>query len=154
MVSAGWDNIPLTKYLVNQVMQSDEDRLAALREYFPNAKAADWKLETAGQRVQIIKKDKEHGGVLQFGTEVVSASDGSLAALLGASPGASTSVKIMLTVLEKCFPQQIASPEWQKKLVEMIPSYGRQLTGDIKLTNQVREADSKALGLKYFVLKP
>jgi malate dehydrogenase (quinone) len=154
MVSAGWDNIPLTKYLVNQVMQSDEDRLAALREYFPNAKAADWKLETAGQRVQIIKKDKEHGGILQFGTEVVSSSDGSLAALLGASPGASTSVKIMLTVLEKCFPQQIASAEWQKKLVEMIPSYGKQLTDDINLTNQVREADSKALGLKYFVLKP
>jgi malate dehydrogenase (quinone) len=154
MVSAGWDNIPLTKYLVNQVIQSDEDRLAALREYFPNAKAADWKLETAGQRVQIIKKDKEHGGILQFGTEVVSSSDGSLAALLGASPGASTSVKIMLTVLEKCFPQQIASAEWQKKLVEMIPSYGKQLTDDINLTNQVREADSKALGLKYFVLKP
>ena len=154
MVSAGWDNIPLTKYLVNQVMQSDEDRLAALREYFPEAKAADWKLETAGQRVQIIKKDKEHGGILQFGTEVVSSSDGSLAALLGASPGASTSVRIMLTVLEKCFPKQIASPEWQKKLVEMIPSYGKELTGNISLTNQVRESDSKTLGLKYFVLKP
>jgi malate dehydrogenase (quinone) len=153
MVSAGWDNIPLTKYLVGQVMQSDEDRLKALQEYYPEAKAADWKLETAGQRVQIIKKDKEHGGILQFGTEVVSASDGSLSALLGASPGASTSVDIMLTLLKKCFPAKVASAQWKQKFELMIPSYGKKLADDVNLANQVRESDSKTLGLKYFVVK-
>jgi malate dehydrogenase (quinone) len=154
MVSAGWDNIPLTKYLVNQVMQSDEERMAALREYYPEAKTADWHLETAGQRVQIIKKDSEHGGILQFGTEVVSAGDGSLAALLGASPGASTSVDIMITLLKKCFPKQVASAAWHDKFQQMIPSYGKKLSDDVNLANQVREADSKTLGLKYFVVKP
>ncbi|WP_442590499.1 malate:quinone oxidoreductase [Pedobacter sp. AW31-3R] len=154
MMSAGLDNIPLTKYLVGQVMQSDEERLKALQEYYPEAKAADWKLETAGQRVQIIKKDKEHGGILQFGTEVVTASDGSLSALLGASPGASTSVDIMLSLLKKCFPGRVASAEWQQKFKQMIPSYGKKLADNVNLANQVREADSKALGLKYFVIQP
>lgn len=153
MMSAGYDNIPLTKYLVDQVMQSDEERLAALREYYPEAKAADWKLLTAGQRVQIIKKDEEHGGILQFGTEVVSSSDGSLAALLGASPGASTSVPIMLKLIKQCFPAKEASAEWQAKLKAMIPSYGKKLSDDVNLTNQVREADSKALGLVYLTIK-
>ena len=90
MIIAGIKNIPLTRYLINQVRQSPEDRLAALREFVPEAHLEDWKLETAGQRVQVIKKDAKQGGVLEFGTEVVSAADGSIAALLGASPGAST----------------------------------------------------------------
>ena len=105
MISAGLDNIPLTKYLIHEVMQSEEAKLEALRNFIPNAKMEDWQLEIAGQRVQVIKKDNEHGGVLEFGTEVVSAADGSLAALLGASPGASTSVSIMLNVIKKCFPK-------------------------------------------------
>ncbi|RYF61303.1 MAG: malate dehydrogenase (quinone), partial [Cytophagaceae bacterium] len=94
MMMAGLHNISLTKYLIQQVMQSPEDKLAALREYFPEAQLKDWELEIAGQRVQVIKKDDEEGGVLEFGTEVVSAADGSIAALLGASPGASTAVSI------------------------------------------------------------
>ncbi|NMN35049.1 malate dehydrogenase (quinone) [Pedobacter sp. SG918] len=152
MLSTGMDNIPLTKYLIRQVTQSDEDRLKALKEYFPEAEAKDWKLETAGQRVQIIKKDKTHGGVLQFGTEVVSAQDGSLAALLGASPGASTSVDIMLTLLKQCFPKEVASNAWQQGLRKMIPSYGKMLSQDVALANQVRSSNSKTLGLNFFVL--
>ncbi len=151
-MSAGADNIPLTKYLISQVTQSDEERLKALKEYFPEAKASDWKLETAGQRVQIIKKDEKEGGVLQFGTEVVSAEDGSLAALLGASPGASTSVDIMVTLLKKCFPEQMATVQWQSRMKEMIPSYDQQLSDSKKLTNTVRKASSTTLGLKYFTL--
>jgi len=128
MLAVGKDNFDLTKYLIGQVMQSQEDRLNALRNFFPDAKDEDWELLTAGQRVQIIKKDDQKGGVLQFGTEVVAAEDGSVAALLGASPGASTSVAIMLQLLSKCFPDAVDS--WKEKISEMIPSYGTSLKDD------------------------
>lgn len=148
MIAAGLDNIPLTKYLINQVRQSQDDRLQALREYLPTAKAEDWELETAGQRVQVIKKDDKHGGILEFGTEVVSAADGSIAALLGASPGASTAVSIMLTLMTRCFPQYVAKPEWQKKLSQMIPSYGQTLSEDPVLMETLRTQTSHALKLR------
>ncbi len=147
MLMAGLHNIPLTKYLIQQVMQSPEDRLAALKEYFPEAQIDDWELEVAGQRVQVIKKDDEEGGVLEFGTEVVSAADGSIAALLGASPGASTAVSIMLDLMKKCFPNQLSSADWQQKLRKMIPSYGQSLAQNAELTRQLREQTSRALGL-------
>jgi len=148
MIAAGLDNIPLTKYLINQVRQSQEDRLQALREYLPTAKAEDWELETAGQRVQVIKKHEKHGGILEFGTEVVSAADGSIAALLGASPGASTAVSIMITLMTRCFPQYISKPEWQKKLAQMIPSYGQSLSEDAVLMETLRTQTSHALKLR------
>lgn len=147
MLAAGFDNIPLTKYLLNQVFQSMDDRFAALQEYFPNAITDDWELEIAGQRVQVIKKDDEHGGILEFGTEVVSAADGSLAALLGASPGASTAVSIMLSLLERCFRQPLQTEAWQKKLKEMIPSYGQFLSKDAALCERIRKWTSGVLDL-------
>ncbi|WP_232631959.1 malate dehydrogenase (quinone) [Methylobacterium sp. Leaf118] len=130
MVRVGVDQYPLIEYLAGQVMLSDEDRYQALREYFPNAKKDEWRLVQAGQRVQIIKRDPEKGGVLKLGTEVVSAKDGSIAALLGASPGASTAAPIMLTVLEKVFAKRVASPEWQAKIRQIVPSYGTKLNDD------------------------
>jgi malate dehydrogenase (quinone) len=147
MIIAGLKNIPLTRYLINQVRQSPEDRLAALREYLPQARPQDWELEIAGQRVQVIKKDKKEGGVLEFGTEVVSAADGSIAALLGASPGASTAVSIMLGLIQKCFPQQAASPEWQAKFKAMIPSFGQSLNDNPALVEQLRAHTHEVLGL-------
>ncbi len=147
MLMAGLHNISLTKYLIQQVMQSPEDRLDALREYFPNAQMDDWELEIAGQRVQVIKKDDEEGGVLEFGTEVVSAADGSIAALLGASPGASTAVSIMLDLLDKCFPDRVKSDPWQRKLTEMIPSYGQVLGNNPELGQRLRRHTSEVLGL-------
>jgi malate dehydrogenase (quinone) len=128
-------------------MQSEEAKLEALRNFMPTAKMEDWELEIAGQRVQVIKKDDEHGGVLEFGTEVVSAADGSLAALLGASPGASTSVSIMLNVIKKCFPIQMQSDEWQQKVRQMIPSYGRPLIENPALCDEVGAWTSKVLQL-------
>ncbi|ALL07137.1 malate:quinone oxidoreductase [Pedobacter sp. PACM 27299] len=148
MISAGLDNLPLTKYLINQVRQSPEDRMTALREYLPTAKMEDWELETAGQRVQVIKKDEEHGGILEFGTEVVTAADGSIAALLGASPGASTAVSIMITLMERCFGEQLKSKEWQKKLTAMIPSYGHALSKNMKMTEEIRSNTTKTLNLR------
>ncbi|WP_462265328.1 malate:quinone oxidoreductase [Mucilaginibacter sp.] len=147
LVKAGIDNIPLTNYLISQVMQSPEDRLAALRDYYPEAKQEDWSLDIAGQRVQVIKKDAKRGGVLEFGTEVVTAADGSISALLGASPGASTSVPIMIQLIERCFKEQAKSPEWQAKLKQMIPSYGQSLAKNAALSEQQRNRTTEVLQL-------
>lgn len=148
MVSAGLHNIPLTKYLIDQVRQSPEDRLAALKKFVPTAVLEDWRLEEAGQRVQIIKKDRDQGGKLEFGTEIVSSADGSVAALLGASPGASTAVSIMLELLDKCFPEQVKTPEWQAKLRKMIPSFGQSLGKDPELCRKIRAHTTAVLKLQ------
>jgi len=140
MLSAGFQNISLTKYLIEQVFQSPEDRFVALQAYYPEAKFDDWELITAGQRVQIIKKDESDGGKLQFGTEIVSSADNKLAALLGASPGASTSVSIMLDLLNQCFPNKLATDEWQKRLRRMIPCYGESLIANGDLCRKMRKS--------------
>lgn len=145
LLAVGKDNMDLTRYLIEQVIQSPQDRLDALKEFFPKATLEDWHLTTAGQRVQIIKEDTQKGGKLQFGTEIVSAADGSLAALLGASPGASTAVDVMLEIIEKCFPARL--PEWKETLQEMVPSYGHELKSNSDLYSSVRAASDKTLGL-------
>lgn len=147
MLAAGYHNMSLTKYLIEQVTQSKADRLEALKEYLPDAKMEDWVLENAGQRVQVIKKDEEKGGKLEFGTEVINSADGSLAVLLGASPGASTAVSIMLDLIQRCFPEKVASPEWQAKFKEMIPSFGQPLNENEELLKEVRKHSEKMLGL-------
>jgi malate dehydrogenase (quinone) len=145
MVQAGWKNLDLTKYLIEQVRLTPEERLEELKEFMPTAALKDWELAIAGQRVQVIKKDPEEGGILEFGTELVAAADGSLAALLGASPGASTAVSIMLQLLPRCFPDRMR--EWQEGLERMVPSHGRRLAEDPALIRQVRTKSHAALGL-------
>lgn len=147
MLAAGWHNLPLTKYLVQQVTQSDEDRFHALQAYFPHAKMEDWDLVVAGQRVQVIKKDEQKIGVLEFGTELVCAADGSLAGLLGASPGASTSVSVMLKVLQNCFPEAFQSDAWQGRLKEMIPTFDKPWGEYDLLCQEIREWSSDILKL-------
>lgn len=148
MLSAGIHNISLTKYLVEQVLQSPEDRFEALQAYYPKARMEDWELTIAGQRVQIIKKDEEEGGVLKFGTEIVSSKDKTLAALLGASPGASTAVSIMLDVLNVCFAEEMQSKVWSDKLVKMIPSFGQSLIDNGDLCKQIRADTTEILKLE------
>ncbi|WP_046245740.1 malate dehydrogenase (quinone) [Hymenobacter terrenus] len=147
LLYAGARNLGLTRYLIGQVLQSPEDRTAALREYYPAADPADWQLEVAGQRVQVIKKDKKEGGVLEFGTEMVTAADGSIAALLGASPGASTAVAIMLDLVQKCFPDRAATSEWQARFRQLVPSFGQHLADSPGLTAAVREHSRGVLQL-------
>ena len=147
MISAGLKSVDLTKYLIDQVRQSPEDRLQALREYLPNAELKDWELAWAGQRVQVIKRKASGGGILEFGTEVVSAADGSIAALLGASPGASTAVSIMLDLISRCFSKQMQTEEWQAKIRAMIPSFGQKLAENDELCRTTRERTTKALRL-------
>ena len=149
MMHVGLDNFDLVKYLVSQVMLSEEDRFEALKEYYPQAKKEDWRLWQAGQRVQIIKRDAEKGGVLRLGTEVVSDQQGTIAALLGASPGASTAAPIMLDLLEKVFGDRVSSPQWQATLKAIVPSYGRKLNGDVAATERELQYTSEVLGLKY-----
>ncbi len=145
MLAVGKDNMDLTKYLIEQVLQKPEQRLAALQEFFPGATLDKWELETAGQRVQIIKQDAKKHGVLQFGTEIVAAADGSIAALLGASPGASTAVDVMVKIIEKCFPTRMHV--WRERLREMLPAYGHQLATDPEFYRQVRTNSDRTLGL-------
>ncbi|MBG6111100.1 malate dehydrogenase (quinone) [Flavobacterium sp. CG_23.5] len=147
MIAAGIKNIPLTKYLIEQVRQSPKDRINALREYVPTARSKDWKIERAGQRVQVIKKDEKEGGILEFGTEVITTADGSLAVLLGASPGASTAVSIMTDLVGKCFKNEIVYPEWQEKLKTMIPSFGQTLNDKPSLLEEIRKNTAEILKL-------
>ncbi|WP_391559800.1 malate:quinone oxidoreductase [Robertmurraya sp.] len=146
MLAAGAKEMSLTKYLIQQVMLSKEQRMEELREFIPNAKSEDWDLVVAGQRVQVIKDTEDGGkGTLQFGTEVITAEDGSIAALLGASPGASTAVYVMLEIIKKCFPEHIN--EWEPKIKEMIPSYGLSLMENPDLLRRIHHSTAETLGL-------
>lgn len=147
MTAAAFQNIGLTRYLIGQILQSPQDRIAALREYLPNVRIEDWQLAIAGQRVQVVKRDKKYIGMLQFGTEVIHARDGSLACLLGASPGASTAVSIMLELIEDCFGDKLKSEAWQAKLKEMIPSHGESLITNAALHERISSATRETLGL-------
>ncbi|TFC05580.1 malate:quinone oxidoreductase [Cryobacterium adonitolivorans] len=128
MLAVAKNNFGLMKYLFGEVFASRMAKLNALREFMPTAKAEDWELITAGQRVQVMKKDAKAGGVLQFGTEVITSADGSIAGLLGASPGASTAAPIMVDLLKRCFPGEY--PRWEPQLREMVPSLGTKLSDD------------------------
>jgi malate dehydrogenase (quinone) len=145
MLAVGATNLDLLKYLIGELLASPQKKLDALREFMPTAQHADWHLITAGQRVQVMKKDAKKGGVLQFGTEVVAASDGSIAGLLGASPGASVSVSVMIDVLKKCFPSEFSG--WEPTLVKMIPSFGKRLSDKPAEAKKSLAATAKALKL-------
>lgn len=122
MLAVGLRNLDLLKYLISEVSAGRDARMRTLRAFMPTARDRDWELITAGQRVQVIKKDRAKGGVLEFGTELVTSADGSIAGLLGASPGASTAVATMLDLLERCFPER--AERWQPQLRAMMPSLG------------------------------
>ena len=145
LLAVGRSNLALEEYLVGQVLETKEERFAALRDFYPNVREQDWQVEVAGQRVQIIKKDPVHGGVLQFGTELVTASDGSIVAMLGASPGASTAVWIMLQVIGLCFRDNLTSKGWANKLKQMIPSYGQSLIDNPALAQRLRAETAAVL---------
>ncbi len=146
MIGAGLTNLSLVAYLVRELLATRGRRLAALREYFPKAQAKDWRLITAGQRVQIMKRDADGKAVIQFGTEVVSGADGTIAGLLGASPGASTAVPIMLDVISRCFPRRMS--DWEPKLRELVPSYGTRLSDDPQAARASQDRTAEALGIR------
>src|SRR5690349_7348211 len=144
MLGVGLTEMSLVKYLVGQLRLSEADRVEALREFAPSARDSDWELDIACQRVQVIRK-KGAGGVLEFGTTVLAAEDGSIAGLLGASPGASTAVPAMFDVMERCFPDRYSS--WQPKLKDMVPSLGVELSKEPKLFEEVWAHGTEVLKL-------
>lgn len=148
LLGAGRHNMDLTRYLVGEALQKHATRVTTLREFYPQATDADWHLESAGKRVQIIKQCDEKGGKLEFGTEIVAAKDGSIAALLGASPGASVSVQAMINVIERCFSNQIKTEQWHRRIKSLIPSYGESLVDDSQLLEQVRSRTLQVLNLR------
>lgn len=145
MLKVGWDNPGLIKYLVGELLKNHAKKVDSLRTFMPTAKDEDWELIQAGQRAQVMKKDPEKGGVLQFGTEVVTSKDGTIAGLLGASPGASTAVSIMLGLLKTCFPDRIA--EWEPTLKDLIPSYGETLNPRPEVAQEKLNETAEALAL-------
>jgi malate dehydrogenase (quinone) len=145
LLAVGRDNFDLTKYLIGQVLQSKEAKYSSLHEYFPKADPSKWQFIVAGQRVQVIMPDAKRGGKLQFGTEVVSAADGSLAAVLGASPGASVAVSVMLDVIGRLYKDKV--PAWKERFTAMLPSYGRSISEDPELCGSVRAHTAQALHL-------
>jgi malate dehydrogenase (quinone) len=147
MAAAAWHNLDLTRYLIGQVLQSPRQRLAALQRFVPTARMEDWKLEIAGQRVQVIKHDPKLGGRLEFGTEVVASGDGSLAALLGASPGASTAATTMVYLILRCFSDHAQGDAWQGMLRRMVPSFGHDLTKETDLLRTIRDRNNQVLQL-------
>jgi len=147
LLSVARDNMDLTRYLIKEAKQTFENRVDTLQLFYKGAKAEDWELLHAGQRVQIIKKNKEKGGKLEFGTDVVSSADETLVALLGASPGASTAVQTMVKMIEKSFAKQMADEDWKPRLKEMIPSYGESLDGNAELLHRVRKFTLSTLKL-------
>lgn len=144
MLGVGAKNLDLVKYLVSEVSASRDKRMAALREFYPQAKDEDWSLIVAGQRVQVMKKVRGKAS-LQFGTELVASHDGSIAGLLGASPGASTAVPIMLNVLKTCYSDRY--PKWRTKLKKMVPTIGRNLATESRLAKSTMKRTATALGL-------
>ena len=144
-LSVALKNFDLVTYLIKEVTKSRNQKIEGLREFVPGARAEDWVLYEAGQRAQVIKPSKG-GGTLQFGTEVIAAKDGSIAGLLGASPGASVAVSVMLDVIEKMYPQDANG--WSKTLKESIPGLGKGLNADPKLAKKVLAETARVLKLK------
>ncbi|WP_314651362.1 malate:quinone oxidoreductase [uncultured Microbacterium sp.] len=145
MLRVAFANPDLITYLVGELMKNHRKKVDSLRTFMPTAKDEDWTLIDAGQRAQVMKKDPKKGGVLQFGTEVVAAGDGSIAGLLGASPGASTAVPIMLNLLKTCFPDEFV--KWEPQLRELIPTFGQQLNEDPALAQESTSQTAAALGI-------
>ncbi len=145
-IAVGLSNFGLIKYLVGELIKTKKIKFESLKDFVPTADMVDWQLLNAGQRAQVIKKDAKKLGILQFGTEIVAAGDGSIAGLLGASPGASTAVHAMLNVLKATQPQIIERN--LEKLNEILPSYGKRLSDDPKVAAASLASTAKILKLK------
>ncbi|MEY8017157.1 malate dehydrogenase (quinone) [Mycobacterium servetii] len=146
MLGVGVTELALLNYLIGQLRLTAPGRVRMLREFVPGAKDSDWELTVAGQRVQVIRRDRRRGGALDFGTTLLSDADGTIAGLLGGSPGASTAVPIALDVLRRCFADRYQT--WLPTLKEMVPSLGVKLSDEPALFDEVWSWGSKALRLE------
>jgi len=145
MLNVAKDNFDLVGYLISELTKTHGKKVDNLRDFYPAAADDGWELINAGQRVQVMKKDPKKGGVLQFGTELVSGAQGTIAALLGASPGASTAAPIMVELLRRSFPDRFSG--WETQLTDMIPSLGQRLNKNPDLLEEVTAHTTKTLQL-------
>ncbi len=145
MLDVGIKNNDLINYLFSQSLKSHKSRVENLRNMMPSADSANWYLENAGQRVQIIKKTKD-GGSLQFGTEIVNSADGSLSALLGASPGASTAVTIMIQVLKKSCLFKSDKIHLEKKISHLLYESELKNESDNNFLENIKKRNNSILG--------
>ncbi|MCQ9351615.1 malate dehydrogenase (quinone) [Corynebacterium sp. 153RC1] len=146
-VGVGVQEMGLTKYLITEVVKDQAARMETLREYMPNAKDEDWELVVAGQRVQAIQPVAGPSfSTLAFGTSLINSADGTIAGLLGASPGASIAPAAMVELLERCFGDHMVV--WGDKIKEMVPSYGIKLATNKKLFEEMWEYTQKTLELE------
>ena len=136
-------NLGLLAYLIKQALMSNRSRIDQLRGFYPNVQNKDWSPYVAGQRVQIIKNCPINGPKLEFGTEIIFTKNKNLAALLGASPGASVAVSSMIKVLTNL----LNDDSNKSKLKKIIPSYGYELNNDPALLKRIRTKTYKQLGL-------
>lgn len=146
MIKIGLQQWSLEKYLLQELLASRDKQIETLREYYPAADADDWEMITAGQRVQIMKVDPQKGAILQFGTEIVASADGTIAGLLGASPGASTAVYAMFNVLKTCFKSEFES-KWKATLAADVPAYFEPLNSSLTKVSESLETTAAVLGL-------
>lgn len=147
IIKTGVHNMHLIRYLITEILQTQKSRVKALRQFYPAANSDDWHLSMAGQRVQIIKKCPIQGGKIEFGTETIHTEDRTLAGLLGASPGASLLVPIILEIIEDCFSEQLSTKKWQSKIRKIIPSYGISIVSNKDLFMSIREDTISTLKL-------
>jgi len=147
IIKTGLDNLPLVKYLITEILQTQKSRVQALKQFYPNVNGDDWVLAKAGQRVQVIKKCPINGGKIEFGTETIHTADGTLAGLLGESPGASLLVPIILEIIEECFTDELSTEEWHDKVRKIIPSYGISIVSNKELFMSIREDTISTLKL-------
>jgi len=143
LLKIGATNIPLVRYLIQQGTQSMQDRMDVLHVFHPGAKVEDWKLIDGGIRVQAIKKTDGEAGIVHYGTEVITDPEKTISALLGASPGASVSVNIVLEVVRNCFSHILETDEGRTRMKAMIPTYDLELK-DSKHADFFREAHATA----------
>lgn len=147
MLAVAPPNVDLMTYLASQLAATTKQRFEALREYMPQARREDWESVTAGQRVQVIAPDPAKRGVLQFGTQMITAADGSIGGMLGASPGASTATTILLDMLTSMFPDRTDS--WRSTITAMVPSWGTHLSDDPRAAHESLERTAESLGLHH-----
>jgi len=149
LVHSGFHNLPLVKYMLRQGTQGIAARLAILRQFYPEAKADDWRLVDAGIRVQVIKKVNGRGSSIHFETEILTNHERTISALLGASPGASISADLMFGVVRRCFPQVLQTGAAKACMDEMLPGYEVDLANpeNLNFYHRVASKTSGTLGL-------
>ena len=140
-------NLGLVRFLVKQLLASDRDKLAQLRRLYPGASSRDWEVIHAGQRAQLVVPDRRRVGRMQlWGTKLTVTGDGSMAGLLGASPGASTAVPIMVDLLQRAFPSEWEQ-RWRERMHAAVPGLARD-HWDTDAVAEVLGRTSAALGLR------